>query len=153
MVEVPGSTLTSAAEKLSQGAPATMTLAEISTWKRTKINLESIAPELSKLSDKAIAAKIMDRAWVQDAITKARQQAQMFDEISKRAESASKIKAATTQREILMDAVAALEDQLRAPRPVAKSSQGPKTRAAQRLNQLAPEDALIVTPQNRLAAP
>jgi len=128
-----------------------MTLAEISTWKRTKINLESIAPELSKLSDKAIAAKIMDRAWVQDAITKARQQAQMFDEISKRAESASKVKAATKQREMLMDAVSSLEDQLRAPRPVAKSSQGPKTRAAQRLNQLAPEDALIVTPQNRLA--
>jgi hypothetical protein len=118
-------------------------------WDKTKAGLESAAPGLSKLSDKNVADKMMDRAWVQSTVDKARQQAQLFDQISQRAANADKARQAAMQREILLAAAEDIEAGLAA-RPVGKSSQGPKTRAAQRLNQLAPEEAVIVTPRNNL---
>jgi hypothetical protein len=36
----------------------------------------------TKLDDKAIAKKMMDREWVAEAYTKAREKAAMFDEIA-----------------------------------------------------------------------
>ena len=117
-------------------------------WDRTKVDLESVTPGLSKLSDKAVANKMMDRQWVQAAIDKARQQAAGFDEIARRATDAAKIRAAVIQREKLLDASEALNDmnfrsaaELDAmgdkmgPRGSNKLGwPGPKTRAAQRNN-------------------
>ena len=156
LIELPGNTLTSAAEKLSQGAPGTMTLAEISTWNRTKTNLESVAPGLSKLSDKAIAMKMMDRQWVADALKKSREKEAMWAKKANQEATTDRQIAAITdaanRRDALTALAEALQEQLGKARPVTPKGtrQGRVTRAAQRLNQLAPEDAVIVTPQNAL---
>lgn len=146
-----GENVTSAVDKITSGRTFQMSAVEKVAWDKTKVDLAAIEPGFNTLSDKAINGKIMDRQWVADAITKARDKAAAFDEISKRATDAQKIRAAAVNRQKMLDLAELLGETLSA-RPVGKSSQGPKTRAAQRLNQLAPEEAVIVTPQNRLGA-
>lgn len=147
-----GENVTSAVDKITSGRTFQMSAVEKVAWDKTKVDLAAIEPGFNTLSDKAINGKIMDRQWVADAITKARDKAAAFDEITKRATDAQKIRAAAVDRQKMLDLAELLGETLSA-RPVGKSSQGPKTRAAQRLNQLAPEEAVIVTPQNRLGAP
>jgi len=144
-----GENVTSAVDKITSGRTFQMSAVEKVAWDKTKVDLAVIEPGFNTLSDKAINGKIMDRQWVADAITKARDKAAAFDEISKRATDAQKIRAAVVSREKMLDLAELLGETLSA-RPVGKSSQGPKTRAAQRLNQLAPEEAVIVTPLNNL---
>jgi len=144
-----GENVTSAVDKITSGRTFQMSAVEKVAWDKTKVDLAAIEPGFNTLSDKAINGKIMDRQWVADAITKARDKAAAFDEITKRATDAQKIRAAVVSREKMLDLAELLGETLSA-RPVGKSSQGPKTRAAQRLNQLAPEEAVIVTPRNNL---
>jgi hypothetical protein len=98
---------------------------------------------MKALNDKAIAAKMMDRAWVESAIVKAQEKAAAFDEMSKRATSAQLIRDAAIKREQMLDAAEALQEQLGS-RPVSSGSQGPKTQAAQRnKNAMRPSDVEI----------
>lgn len=114
-----------------------LTATEKIAWDRAKANLAEIAPGFKALTDKAIAEKMMDRDWVEQAIQKARDQAKAFDEIATRAKNAQARAKAQADRERMMDVADELEDTLRVvKRP--KVGQGPQTRAAQR-NQLAGE--------------
>lgn len=147
------------AETVTPGANTsqapTLTATEKIAWDRARVTLDTVLPGFTKLSDTQVFNKLLDRQWVTEAVKKSREKANMWaKKAQQEAITDQQIAAATdaaNRRTALMDLAEALEARLRAPRPVAKSSQGPKTRAAQRLNQLAPEDAVIVTPQNRLA--
>lgn len=151
-----GANLASGAQKVAENKLFDMTLAEKVAWERTKVDLAEAAPGLSKLTDAQIAEKMMDRAWVADTVKKAREKAAAFDEIAKRSDDAQAARNAQIRRDQLLDTLEALEERLRAPRPVELGGQGPKTRAAQaeanpgRVNMLAPEPP---APVNRLIVP
>ena len=134
-----GRNLNTASQKVAAGQNFALTAAEKVAWEKTKVDLAAAAPDLKGLSDKAIASKIMDREWADGAITKARQQAQAFDEIAARATTDQARRMAEMKREQMLDVLNTLEEQLRAPRPTSLGGQGPKTRAAIR-NKLAPQD-------------
>jgi hypothetical protein len=127
-----GHNLASAVDKLSSGQAFALSAEERIAWSKSKTDLASVAPEFSKLSDKAIAERMMDRQWVSDAVTKAREQARGFDEIAQRAETAANSRAASIQRDRLMDLAEALDDRLSTMPLTKPKMQGPKTRAAQR---------------------
>jgi len=140
-----GASLQSAAAKLAAGKAFDMTLAEKAAWKATRTDLSKILPGFKALDEKAILAKMQDRAWVDGAIAKARQEAQAFDQIAARAADARAKSAAVANRERMLDLAEQLQDALGA-RPVQRGGQGPKTRAFQR-NMLTPEQEI----QNALA--
>ena len=122
-----------------------LTATEKIAWDKAKADLAEVAPGFKSLTDKAIAQKMMDRAWIQDTITKAREKAAMFDDISKRVAGEQAKRDAAIKRDQMLDVLATLEERLRAERPdVSGKQQGPKTRAAKR-NALAPDN------QNNLA--
>jgi len=89
----------------------------------------------------------MDRAWVSDAIKKARDKADAFAQIEAKAKDAAAKRKAAADRERMLDLLESLEEQFRMARPVQGTGQGPKTRAAQR-NQLRPAE-----PVNKLILP
>ena len=128
--------LDTAAGKVVSGQQYRMNAAEKVAWNKTKVDLASSAPELSSLSDVQVAQKMMDRQWVSDTIAKARQKAQAFDEIAKRANSAQAAREAVASRDRMMDFVESLQERLSAPRPTRSGVQGKKTREAQRTNNL-----------------
>ena len=134
-----GRDLSTASQKVAAGQNFALSASEKVAWEKTKVDLAAAAPELKGLSDKAIANKMMDREWADGAITKAREQAQAFDEIAARATTDQARRTAEMKREQMLDVLNTLEDQLRAPRPTSLGGQGPKTRAAIR-NKLAPQD-------------
>jgi hypothetical protein len=136
-----GRDLNTASQKVAAGQNFALSASEKVAWEKTKVDLAAAAPELKGLSDKAIANKMMDREWADNAITKARQQAQAFDELATRATTEQARRTAMIKREQMLDVLATLEDQLRAPRPTSTGGQGPKTRAFQQ-NMLAPESSL-----------
>ena len=140
-----GSSLASAANKVSSGKMFDMTLAEKAAWKNTRIDLAEVAPGFKSLTDKDIAIKMMDRSWVEDAITKAREKAAMFDDLSKRIAGEQAKRDAAIKRDQMFDLLDTLEKQLSKPRPTSLGGQGPKTRAA-KINALAPDQN-----QNKLA--
>lgn len=127
-----GRSLASASSKLASGQPFSMSAAEKAAWNNTRVDIAAIEPGFGKLSDKAVAGKMMDREWVANAITKAQEKAQAFDAISKSADNAQKIRDAIKSRDQLMDLVESLQDKLRPPRAVSGTQQGPKTRAFNR---------------------
>jgi hypothetical protein len=133
-----GADLASAADKVTAGRRFDLTAAEKVAWERTKVDLAEVAPGMKALSDKAVAEKMMDRAWVNDAIKKARDKAEAFAQIEAKAKDAASRRKAAADRERMLDLLESLEDKFRAPRPEQGTGQGPKTRAAQR-NQLRPE--------------
>ena len=112
-----------------------LTATEKIAWNKAKADLAEVAPGFKALTDKAIANKMMDRAWIQDTITKAREKAAMFDDISKRVAGEQAKRDAAIKRDQMLDVLATLEERLSAPRPTSSGIQGPKTRAAIR-NQL-----------------
>jgi hypothetical protein len=119
-----------------------LTATEKIAWEKTKADLNLIdqAPGFKTLSDKAIAKKMMDREWVAEAYSKAREKALMFDEIAKRAANEQTKFDANVKRDQMLDLLTTLEDNLRNARPdLSGKQQGPKTRAAKR-NALAPEN-------------
>lgn len=144
-----GRDLSTASQKVAAGQNFALSASEKVAWEKTKVDLAAAAPELKGLSDKAIANKMMDREWADNAITKARQQAQAFDELAARATTEQARRTAMIKREQMLDVLATLEDQLRAPRPTSTGGQGPKTRAFQR-NMLAPESSLDQFRQDNL---
>lgn len=131
-----GASLASAAEKVTSGKMFDMTLAEKAAWKNTRADLAEVSKGLEKLDDKAVAAKMMDRQWAQDALSKAREKASMFDDLAKRMESEQARRDAAIKRDQMLDLADLLEENMRAPRPVSSGGQGPKTREFRR-NQLA----------------
>lgn len=155
VIESTGTLLQSAAKKVTENKQFDMTMAEKIAWNKTKQFISEASPEIKALfpayktlSEQQIAIRMADRNIAELAVKKAREKAAGFDEISKRATDAQKIRVAAVNREKMLDLADSLDQQLRGDRPVLPSSQGPKTRAAQRLNQLAPQES-----QNRLAAP
>lgn len=127
-----GSPLASAVDKLSTGRAFAMSAEERIAWNTRKVDLESAVPGFSKLSDKAVAERMMDRQWVSDAVAKAQEKARGFDEIGKRAESADKVRAARIERDRLMGVAELLNEQLSNMPSTKTKTQGPKTREAQR---------------------
>lgn len=137
-----GSALETASNKVTEGKRFNMTAAEKVAWEKTKVDLAEVAPGFKALSDKAIAEKMMDRAWVEQTATKARQQAAAFEQIAARAADERARQAAIANRERMMDLAAQMEETLRAPRPVSTGGQGPKTRAFQR-NRMNPDQEVL----------
>jgi hypothetical protein len=144
VIESTGKSLSGAADILASGrSPALMSAEQKIAWEKTKVDLADIVPGMRALNDKAIASKMLDRAWVEGAITKAREKAAAFDEMSKRATGAQAIRDAVINREKMLDAAEMLQEQLGS-RPVSSGSQGPKTQAAQRnKNAIRPTDVEI----------
>jgi len=140
IIESTGKSLSGAADILSSGkSPALMTPEQRIAWEKTKVDLANVVPGMKALNDKAIAAKMQDRAWVQDAIVKAQDQAKAFQDIAARANTEQMRQDALMKREQMMDLLGTLEEQYRQARPVKTGGQGPKTRAHQR-NMLRPGD-------------
>lgn len=125
-----GANLQSAAEKVTAGKRFDMTAAEKVAWERTKVDLAEVAPGMKALTDKAIAERMMDRVWVDDAVKKARERAEGFARIEAKAKDAAVKRRAAADRERMLDLLDTLEERFRAPRPVELGGQGPKTRAA-----------------------
>ena len=148
VIESTGKNLQGAADLLASGkSPALMTAEQRIAWEKTKVDLAEVMPGMKALSDKAIAAKMQDRAWVQQSLDKAQQQARAFEDIAARAANDRARQAALVKREQMLDLAEQLQDALGS-RPVKTGGQGPKTRAFQR-NRLAPEQEV----QNALAKP
>jgi hypothetical protein len=146
IIESTGKNLQGAADILASGkSPALMTAEQKIAWEKTKVDLAEVMPGMKALSDKAIAAKMQDRAWVQQSLDKAQQQARAFDDIAARAADERLRQQALVKREQMLDLAEQLQDALGS-RPVKRGGQGPKTRAFQR-NMLAPEQEV----QNALA--
>jgi hypothetical protein len=125
-----GSSLASAATKVTEGKKFDLTAAEKVAWERTKVDLAEVAPGMKALTDKAIAEKMMDRQWVADAVRKAREKADGFARIEASAKDAQARRQAEANKERMLDLLEALEEKFRAPRPDVSMAQGPKTRAA-----------------------
>jgi hypothetical protein len=146
IIESTGKNLQGAADLLASGkSPALLTAEQKIAWEKTKVNLAEVMPDVKKLDDKAILAKMQDREWVQSAIDTANQKAQMQADIAVRASTERQRQAALIEREKMLDYAEQLQDVLGS-RPVKRGGQGPKTRAFQR-NMLAPEQEI----QNALA--
>jgi hypothetical protein len=139
VIEDTGKALNSAANKVSSGRRFDLTADEKIAWEKTRVDLAVVDSGLAKLSDKALAEKAMDRAWVAETVAKAKQKAAAFAEIEKRSNDAQQVARARMERERLMDALEALEPQLGRARPTSSGEQGPKTREAIR-NRLAPQN-------------
>ena len=136
-----GHELASAVNKITAGKLFDLSATEKIAWNKTKVDLATVAPEFNKLSEKDIATRMMDRQWVADTVAKAREKAQGFEEIAKRATQSDKIRAATLERDKILFFANELEQGMLAPRPKARGetkAQGPKTREAKR-NALAPD--------------
>ena len=132
-----------AAEKMRTGRAFDMTAAEKIQWSKSLLEGLTIAQGeavFGKLTPQQITTKMADRAFAENAITKARQQAQAFEDIAARAANERMRQDALIKREQMMDLVEQLQDTLGA-RPVKRGGQGPKTRAFQR-NALAPEQEI-----------
>lgn len=141
-----GTTLKSATDKATAGRMFDLTAAEKVAFDKTRIELAEAVPGMKALNDKAIAAKMQDRAWVQDAIGKAQDKARAFEDIAARAATERLRQDALMKREQMLDLLETLEGQFSKARPVKLGGQGPKTRAFQR-NMLTPEQEI----QNALA--
>jgi hypothetical protein len=115
-----------------------LTAEEMIAWNKTKANLAEIMPGMKTLDDKAVAAKMMDREWIQQAVTKGNEKARMLDDIIARSDNERLRQDAMMKREILQGDLELLDEQYRKARPVKTGGQGPKTRAFQR-NMLRPE--------------
>jgi hypothetical protein len=133
-----GTTLKSATDKATAGRMFDLTAAEKVAFDKTRVDLAEVVSGMKTLDDKALAAKMQDRAWVADAITKAQQKARAFDDIVARATTERLRQDAMIKREQMMDLLETLEGQFGKARPVKTGGQGPKTRAFQR-NMLRPD--------------
>ena len=124
------SSLDEAAKKVTAGKMFDLTAAEKVAWEKATVDIKDLGPGYTKLDDKAIAQKMMDREWVAQAYAKARQKAMMFDEIAQRAANQQTKFDAGVKRDQMLDLLTTLEDNLRNPRPTSAGGQGPKTREA-----------------------
>lgn len=145
IIESTGKSLQGAADILSSGkSPALMTSEQRIAWDKTKVDLVEVVPGMKALDDKAIAAKMQDRVWLQETIDKVKQKAKMQDEILARSKDFRARQIAMQEREKLQSTLETLEEQFRKPRPTSTGGQGPKTREFQRkkLNMLSDQDVV-----------
>ena len=119
-----------------------LTAEEKIAFDKARVDLAEVVPGMKALSDKAIAAKLMDREWIQQAVVKSKEKARMLDDIIARADNERLRQDAMMKREVLQGNLELLEEQFRKARPVKTGGQGPKTRAFQR-NMLRPDDGDI----------
>jgi hypothetical protein len=127
-----GANLRSASEKVASGKTFDMTAAEKVAWSKTAVDIKSVIPEFSKLTEKQITAKMADRQWVQSTIDKVNQQVEMFAQLEKRSQDRLAQSLARIQREKMMDIAEQLQDALGS-RPSSRGyTQGAKTRDFQR---------------------
>ena len=143
-----------AADKVASGQRFAMSAPEKVMWERTKVNLGEVVPGMRALTDEAIAARMGDRAWVEQTVAAARtkaeglarQEALVADALANRANLAAMGRERTAElarlekiradRQNMLDLAEELETQLSRPRATSKGrGQGPKTLAAKR-NQL-----------------
>ena len=129
-----GASLESASSKVAKGKSFDLSAAEKIAWEKTKVDLAEVTTGLNKLSDKAIAEKMLDRKWVADTAAKARQQAELFDMAAQRSNDLRLVAQAKAKREHMLDLAESLEENLRSGgRPNnSRKLQGPKTRAAKK---------------------
>lgn len=127
-----------------QGQAFAMTAEEKIAWNKAKADLAEVVPGMKTLDDKAIASKMMDREWVQQAIVKAKQKAKLQDQILARSNDEKARRLAQIERDKLEGTLELLEEQFRKARPVKTGDQGPKTRAFQRnkLNMLSDQEVM-----------
>ena len=126
-----GTSLQSATDKAALGRTFDFTAAEKVAFDKTRVDLAEAVPGMKALSDRAIATKIQDREWVQDAISKARDKAVAFEQIAARAKTRDAQQQAIANRERMLDLAEQMENTLRVARPdLSGKQQGPKTRAA-----------------------
>lgn len=123
-----GAALQTAADKVTSGQRFALTAAEKVAWDKTKVDLAEVAPGFKALNDKAIAEKMLDRAWVEQTATKAREKAAAFEQLAQRAADERARQTALANRERMMTLAEEMEDTLRGGRPVSGTGQGPKTR-------------------------
>ena len=135
-----------------------LTADEKIAWDKAKAGLADVVPGMRALTDEAIAGKLNERKWVEDAVADARRRVAELDRIAQekeaafaqiadRAKAAQQRREAVAERERLMDALELLEQQLGRPRPQPSGGQGPKTREFQR-NRLVEQQT-----KNRLIEP
>lgn len=122
--------------------PFALTAAEKVAWDKTRVDLAEVMPGFSALEPKVIAERMMDRAWVADAVKKAREKAEGYAAIAARDGERADILAAKMKRDQMLDLAESLEEGLRSPRAGSGTpkEQGPRTKAAIRKNNLAPEN-------------
>jgi len=140
VIEATNKAAITGAEKMRAGRAFDMTAVEKVQWGKSLLEGMPIAQGetiFGKLTPQQITGKMQDRAWVDGAIAKARQEAQAFDQIAARAADARAKSAAVENRERMLDLAEQLQDALGS-RPVQRGGQGPKTRAFQR-NMLRPD--------------
>ena len=124
-------TLRSATDKLSSGQKFALDAAEKIAFDKTRVDLAEVVPGFKALTDKAIAERMMDRAWVEGAVKTAREKAAAFAQIEAKAKDTVAINAARASRERMLDVAEMMEENLRQMRPdTSRKMQGPKTRAA-----------------------
>jgi hypothetical protein len=133
-----------------EGQAFNMTAEEKIAWNKAKSDLVAAAPEFKGLTEKAIAAKMMDREWIADAIKNLKEKDRVFNEMAQKSAfnraASDAANQAALKREQNLQTLMQLQDALGA-RPVKRGGQGPKTRAHQQ-NMLRPDDGEI---QNALA--
>jgi hypothetical protein len=126
-----GSSLESAATKVTEGKKFDFTAAEKVAWDRTRVDISEVAPGFKSLSDKEVAAKIADRRWVAETAQKAREKAAAYDAIAQRAANQKAYQEAIANRERMLSVAEDMEESLRKPRAdTSRKQQGPKTRTA-----------------------
>lgn len=141
ILEATGKAAVTAAEKARTNQFFRMSAEEKIQWGKSMLEGMPVTPgetQFRKLTPDQILNKIADRQGAADFIKKARDEAEAFTTLASRQKDARARREILIKREQMLDMLDALEEQLRAPRPVELGGQGPKTRAAQR-NRLAPQ--------------
>ena len=139
-----GSSLESAAVKISNGTRFDMTAAEKVVWERTKVDVASVQPGFKALTDKAIAEKMLDREWITETVKKARDRADAYTKIAERNKKRETIQTALAERERYTDIAEQMEEMLRVSRPsTIRKQQGPKTKAAIRESNMTQEPGMF----------
>lgn len=127
-----GASLSAAAEKVAAGKKFDLTAAEKVAWDKTSVDIKQISSEFNSLSPKQVAEKMSDRQWVQEAINKANQKAEMFAQMEQKSLDVKAQSLARINREKMLDIAEQLQEALGS-RPSSRGyGQGPKTRAFQR---------------------
>lgn len=127
-----GYSLESASQKITAGKSFDMTAAEKVAWNKTKVDLAEADPGFKTLTNKELADRMMDRKWVEEAALKARQKADMFEQVAYRAKTVRDVEIAKANRERMLDLAEQMEAKFGGRPDTSRKLQGPKTRAAKR---------------------
>jgi len=120
------SALDDAAKKVTEGKLFDLTATEKIAWDKARVDLAEVAPGFKSLTDKAIAQKMMDRAWVTDTLAKARDKVQVLDKAVQQIANPQVKQDAIVKRDQIANVVNTLEERLQAPPKPAPTFQ-PKT--------------------------